>query len=952
MSQKVHDAMTAKRRRTIELARIRRHKRLLPPIAPPPGTGGTGTGTILGSGTAGHVAKWIAVDTLGDSLIRDDGATVTLVRTTAAVDIFRIMDTDGSFMLDVDKDGLLGINCDPDGMVTIQGGGLQAPVTSSLLGWYRADSITTGQVVGGVLSTGALVSAWTDSSGNGNHLTGRGSTLADVDTPSFRPQYNVAGSGKAITALPSVSFEGNTAGSGKASYFTIDTAPFQFPEANGYTIAMIWRDHSNAITNPSVFFGASQPAGDDTDDFIREDLAAATNDAFWIIGQGGGVKNFSILFSHTKGNDTEAVVLRVTAGTGVASNTLRCWIDGVLKTPVGGDVRGDDPPAFLPYVLRYIGRHLNSVGNVSTTYGKALVELQIFNRELTDAEVALVNTYLLNRIAGASSAVSYDLTRWKNTGGTLKGRVDPEGNLVLPLATSANTGVVFRDLTNSYPWMHDFTNPTGFTDANVDTLANARCIFLGFGAGNFTLSGTSTQGKANVGIGHYALHNLTTGPQNVAIGRQALRLCTAGGYNMGIGAGALGALTSGSSNAGIGTAALGSLASSDNNVGIGDSCGLTIVAGTQNTLIGALADATGDFSNVIGIGYDVKVDASNKTVIGNTSTTVTELRGDLSIWNLADTFKATFDTSLLTANRTFTFPNGGGTFVLGGGTVNQLPKFTSAFALGNSLFSDDGTNPAFKSAGSPQALFDTSLLAISNGSDKTLFLWETDPSIGFGAVVTGYSQAGGSNTPGTLAVWSGDPNYSASLQGSGLTFDRTYFDVPDLNGVDAVVRIGSTSGNRVEIRANNGGGVNRIDAFGAGARFEMAGNTTADLLKVAGTISTVGGGSSVGNIKSGAGLFGLWTAESLSSSRNIVTASRFAIAITNASGTNTFTLDAPSQGDSQMLILICKVLTSGTMTLADSGSVDLSAAWVPDAGDTLTLFGSEGKWYEQSRSAN
>jgi hypothetical protein len=38
--------------------------------------------------------------------------------------------------------------------------------------------------------------------------------------------------------------------------------------------------------------------------------------------------------------------------------------------------------------------------------------------------------------------------------------------------------------------------------------------------------------------------------------------------------------------------------------------------------------------------------------------------------------------------------------------------------------------------------------------------------------------------------------------------------------------------------------------------------------------------------------------------------------------------------------------------LADSGNVSLSAAWVPNAFDTLTLVASGVVWYELARSAN
>ena len=94
------------------------------------------------------------------------------------------------------------------------------------------------------------------------------------------------------------------------------------------------------------------------------------------------------------------------------------------------------------------------------------------------------------------------------------------------------------------------------------------------------------------------------------------------------------------------------------------------------------------------------------------------------------------------------------------------------------------------------------------------------------------------------------------------------------------------------------------------------------------------------------------TAVALTTSASIATNGLSFIEITNTSGTNTPTLVAPVNVNGQVLILRCVVLTAGTITLADSGTCSLSAAWVPSAGDTLTLIASGSVWYEIARSAN
>ena len=119
-----------------------------------------------------------------------------------------------------------------------------------------------------------------------------------------------------------------------------------------------------------------------------------------------------------------------------------------------------------------------------------------------------------------------------------------------------------------------------------------------------------------------------------------------------------------------------------------------------------------------------------------------------------------------------------------------------------------------------------------------------------------------------------------------------------------------------------------------------------------GAMGITGALTVTGNIAGSGSIRGLKATEALTTSAAITTAGRMLIDITNTSGSNTPTLVAPSSVDGQILILRCVALTAGTITLADSGNVALSAAWIPDAGDTLTLIASGVIFYEIARSAN
>src|SRR6516162_1921611 len=115
-------------------------------------------------------------------------------------------------------------------------------------------------------------------------------------------------------------------------------------------------------------------------------------------------------------------------------------------------------------------------------------------------------------------------------------------------------------------------------------------------SGNFT-----TGSSGNAGIGHNALHAVTTGNFNMAIGSFSLQNLTTGRNNVGVGTNAMSFLTTGQRNIAIGNAALDdqnndeSVAIGDNalgnyndwgSVGIGLSAAFGLSSGVKNVFIG------------------------------------------------------------------------------------------------------------------------------------------------------------------------------------------------------------------------------------------------------------------------------------------------------------------------------------------------------------------------------
>jgi hypothetical protein len=142
--------------------------------------------------------------------------------------------------------------------------------------------------------------------------------------------------------------------------------------------------------------------------------------------------------------------------------------------------------------------------------------------------------------------------------------LDVAGTINIPATTSATNGVI------------------QMAGTPIISAKGTQNLFLGNGAGNFTLSGS-----ANTATGYQALAASTTASNNAAVGWKAAASTTTGSGNTAVGPGALFNNTTGGSNTAVGLNAA-----------------FTNSIGTNNTAIGyqALLNTTG--TNNIGIGKD------------------------------------------------------------------------------------------------------------------------------------------------------------------------------------------------------------------------------------------------------------------------------------------------------------------------------------------------------------
>ena len=138
-------------------------------------------------------------------------------------------------------------------------------------------------------------------------------------------------------------------------------------------------------------------------------------------------------------------------------------------------------------------------------------------------------------------------------------------------------------------------------------------MFLGEGAGNLTLSGTS-----NVGFGSLSSPALTTGSNNVSVGISAGTKINSGDANISIGKLSNGVLTTGSDNIAIGFGALDANVSSAANIAIGSNA-LTACTSAGNVAIGVAAAGTltsGERTVAVGNNALIVATGTGNTAIG------------------------------------------------------------------------------------------------------------------------------------------------------------------------------------------------------------------------------------------------------------------------------------------------------------------------------------------------
>ncbi|MEW6100994.1 MAG: hypothetical protein AB1481_01725, partial [Candidatus Omnitrophota bacterium] len=192
---------------------------------------------------------------------------------------------------------------------------------------------------------------------------------------------------------------------------------------------------------------------------------------------------------------------------------------------------------------------------------------------------------------------------------TNSGLVSIMKNLRLPLTASVSEGVIEMGTDR---FIHAYSSS-----------ANKTNIFLGRQAGNFTMTGISSDNLVGLGYKALAVHN--SNPNNTAVGALAMESDTSGYANTAVGTYALQRNTSGQQNSAIGYDTLANTTTGNSNVAVGSEAGIANTVGTNNTFVGANSGSvTGgtpnNLTNATAIGYSAQVTQNNSLILGGTGT--------------------------------------------------------------------------------------------------------------------------------------------------------------------------------------------------------------------------------------------------------------------------------------------------------------------------------------------
>lgn len=334
------------------------------------------------------------------------------------------------------------------------------------------------------------------------------------------------------------------------------------------------------------------------------------------------------------------------------------------------------------------------------------------------------------------------------------------------IATNTALGVIsLNSITTGIYNLAVGYNAGNSLNSNYNTILGAGAGQSSMGNDNTIVGGLAGQnltGTRNVFIGQVASRNSNYVVSNVIIGTASSQ-SSQGSYNVSIGDISNESNTTGSNNVSVGYSVMQQNTTGSNNIAFGYNAGTSITAGGNNAItnnsiyIGHQTRAkASNETNQIVIGYAETGLGSNTTIIGNSSTITTALRGRL----LSGT---TIDTGLYQLDINGTARVSGALFqTMGTNSVNLLISGATAQTADRGIFIGSGS---FNNA---------SVVAIGIGSGANIGTGIGSVAIGFntnasgGGVAIGSPSGNGATSTGGVAI-NGPATNGVTIAGSSTT---------------------------------------------------------------------------------------------------------------------------------------------------------------------------------------
>ncbi|HPT13329.1 MAG TPA: tail fiber domain-containing protein [Bacteroidales bacterium] len=344
-------------------------------------------------------------------------------------------------------------------------------------------------------------------------------------------------------------------------------------------------------------------------------------------------------------NTHAGIIDPVADNTSLGKQSLNSITTGTYNSAMGGMALGSNQAGQFNSAFGYSSAYLNENGSGNVSMGA----YTLCNNTAGNNNTAIGLRALFANTTGNSNLALGQRALYSNTDRSYLVAVGDSAlyfngtNVSQPTHAIENTAVGSKSL---------YSNTNGFSNTafGYQSLYKNNTGYQNTAIGVKSLY-SNTSGIANMASGAYALYSNSSGVYNTAAGYKALYSNDNGAYNTAVGDSCMLGNTSGSSNTAMGVNALKSNLIGGNNVAIGyralyslnnftntavGSYASEITTGDQNTSVGYAAGSVytftqgtflgagayptaNGFNNCMALGYNARVDASNKIVIGNTS---------------------------------------------------------------------------------------------------------------------------------------------------------------------------------------------------------------------------------------------------------------------------------------------------------------------------------------------